>query len=282
MSDLTTELRDRGVAGLPCPYDLETLKRWNELLDAEFAKADDTNRNYVRIDQLFELGIFNEIFNDRLREVFLSIMPDPVLLCCHVYETLPSDKPHVFGDSFNGWHRDVNVLPGLETNAPNFVTLFVNLSEVTEQSGAFEVAPGSFTGLGVDGMESIKLVGEVGTTCVWNRTLLHRASPNQSNSNRRILKISIQHNYLQNKHIFSDGFVKVLEGVRKQEDELLTYMLGGKHAVSPRAPSIHNAATMSVKDYLPMNSNSKIALGLVTLLRGINIYVRRGKLLFGP
>ena len=77
---------------------------------------------------------------------------------------LPSYKPHVFSDTFNGWHRDVNELPGLVVNDLNFISMFINLSNVHEESGAFEVIPESFTCQLEDGMDSFKAIGEAGST----------------------------------------------------------------------------------------------------------------------
>ena len=44
-------------------------------------------------------------------------------------------------------------------------------------------------------------MGKRGKAFVWGNPFFHRASPNNGNIRRRILKIQIQHNYLENTYI---------------------------------------------------------------------------------
>lgn len=281
-NEFIEELKRTGVVKTQGIHSAETYSEWNKLLDQAFSKKGSEERTYVKMQEMHDLGILDQLFNERMRATLLSIMPDPVLLTCHIYETAPSDKPHVFSDTFNGWHRDVNELPGLVVNDLNFVSMFINLSNVHEESGAFEVIPESFTCQLEDGMDSFKAIGETGSTFFWNRTLLHRASPNLSNSKRRILKISIQHNYLQNSHILGEDFQSLKDIYEAKNDRFMQFIFGSDHTTSPCATLPVEPESVPIKNFVPFSKNSKVSVSLFSLLMGGIKYMRRARKVFGP
>ncbi len=278
-----TKLKSEGLINFGQFFSKETVKRWNDLLDPLFAGGSDEEKSYVKIDKLHSLGIFNEFFNPAMRSMMNSIMPDPVLLCFHVYETGHSEKPHVFSESFDGWHRDVNDLPGLSCQDPNFISIFVHLTDVEYEGGAFETIPGSFEGPLASEQESVRVTGEAGTTYIWNRCLLHKANPNKSQRKRRMLKISFQHNYLQNEHIISKPFEDLLSVVKASDnkDAFLEFILGSEHRFSPRACTIDPYQDFT-GSYTPFKANSSVKIGLFNFVKGVLFYMRKARKMFGP
>lgn len=274
------ELKATGLLKLDNVFSKETIARWNQLLDPILKERSSEEKSYVKIHELDELNILSEFFNPQMRGLLASFMPDPAILCFHVYETCPSEKPHVFGDTFSGWHRDVNHLPGLQADDPNYVSFFVYLSDVSEESGAFEIVPKSFTGPLKRETESVKVLGEKGTTFVWNRTMFHRATPNRSKQRRRVLKVSLQHNYLQNEHIEGPDFLS-LRKKYNEVDPFLFYLVGGVHRYAPTG-ELPDAFHNSDYEYTPFASNSKVSIKFFHYLRSIFWYFRRAKKMFGP
>jgi hypothetical protein len=281
--EFMSSLKAEGLINFGDFFGHEIIKKWNSLLDPLFAQSNSEEKSYVKIDELHSLGIFDEFFNSDMRSMMNSIMPDPVLLCFHVYETGHSEKPHVFSESFDGWHRDVNDLPGLNCEDPNFVSIFVHLSDVEFDGGAFETIPGSFKGPIKDRGNSVRVTGSAGTTYIWNRCLLHKANPNQSQKRRRMLKISFQHNYLQNEHITSKPFQDLLAKIQKQGkgDQFIEFILGGEHRFSPRACTIDPYQDFK-GSYTPFDSNSSVKIGFFNFFKGVLFYMRKARKMFGP
>ena len=276
------ELKDTGVVHVDNVVSADTLKKWNVKLYQHFSKLAHESRSYATIEDRWEMGIFQELFNSSMCSLISSIMVDPVLLCCHIYETERSEKSHVFSDSFNGWHRDVNELPGLNSKDLNYVSLFIHLSDVESNSGAFEIVPGSFIGPLQESMSATQVTGPIGTTYFWNRTLFHRASPNRSDVRRRMLKISFQHNHLQNEHIASQPFKRVYEKLSKvSEDSFLRFMMGEKHTLSPLAV-VPDAFSNYDVSFSPFEKNSKVKVGIFNWIKGVWWYLKRGRKMFGP
>ncbi len=272
-------LKDEGITKIECPFSLETIKKWNQILDPHFKKIDFEDRSYATIEDLFDLGIFQDFFSQEMRMILRDIMPDPTILCLHAYEIKgQNDKNHIFSEAFDGWHRDIAELPGLQVNAPNFISLFIYLSEVNAGDGEFEIIKRSFTGPAINGEKSLKVIGQAGTTFIWNRALLHRATPNTSPTRRRVLKLSIQHNYFQNEHIHSPEFIRIRNLVK---DPYLRFITGEKHATSPVA---HQAPVTghSLMKVIPLISNSQINIRFTEFLKGLWWFMRKNKRPFGP
>jgi hypothetical protein len=281
--DLDQDLRRLGVVNLGYFFPEDIINKWNKLLDPIFEKRKSSEKSYVKINELYELGIFEDFFDTKMRSTMNKIMPDPVLLCFHVYETGHGEKPHVFGDSFNGWHRDVNDLPGMNCEDPNYISIFVHLSDVEFNGGAFETIPGSFKGPIRPSQESVRVVGKAGTTYIWNRCLLHKANPNQTQKRRRMLKISFQHNYLQNEHLVSEPFKSLLAKVSQggNRDEFLNFVLGSEHRFSPRACTINPYQDFK-SSYTPFESNSSVKISIFNFVKGALYYMRKARKMFGP
>ena len=277
--DWLSTLKKDGICQINCPINENTLKKWNELLDPYFSQKNHEERSYATLEDLHQMGIFEEFFSTEMRAIINKVMPDPTLISFHASEIKGKNNKHsVFGEIFNGWHRDIADLPGLKPHDPNFVSLYIYLSYVKPGDGEFEIIQRSFTGPTMDGDHSLKMIGPKGTTFLWNRALLHRTAPNLSPGRRRVLKISFQHNYLQNDQIESESFKKIRSSVT---DPFLKFLLGEKHVNSPsahRAPFEGFHAPSNISLY----TNARVKIALTEFIRGLWWFVRREKRPFGP
>ena len=88
-NEFIEELKHKGIAKIQSLHSAEIYCEWNKLLDQAFSKKSNDERTYVKMHEMYHLGIFDQLFNEKMRATLLSIMPDPVLLTCHIYETSP-------------------------------------------------------------------------------------------------------------------------------------------------------------------------------------------------
>ena len=199
-------------------------------------------RSEVSIKTLYELGIFEEFFNPAMRSLIRSIMPDANLLTFQCYENAGGQTLYSTKDHNIEWHRDVESLVNLQNDDPNYLSIFIYLSKVTETSGAFEIRPVTPTVPLNNSDTSIRVVGKIGTSFIWNRMYYHRQAINESPERRRIFKLSIQHNYLGNDCILSDTFKEILARINPN-DSFVRYLLGEWYLFSIRGkllPEVNN------------------------------------------
>ena len=206
---LTEELGQHGVVETPPLYDPATLRRLTSVLDDLFAAQDREDRSYVTADELYDLGLFEEIFNPTMVALLEHLIAQPQIYHCKVYETAANqDRPHINASLLDGWHPDADTIPDYTPGSSTHLSIFVYLTEVGPGSGAFEILPRSLVPAPA-GRPSIEVRGGPGTTFVWNRSFFHRASPNTSPVRRRILKLSIQPVGLPNDLLDTEEFRNV-------------------------------------------------------------------------
>jgi len=199
-------LAQEGIADLSGLWPAEQVESWNQRVDSVFAEISDQPRAVLGPDQLVDLGIFHEMFNEPARRLIASVHPSALLYHCHCYETAGGQtKSHINEQRLDGWHRDYDTLEGFAKNFPNFVSIFILMSPVGDDDGAFEFAPNSADRITAGG-DVVQMVGSVGTATIWNRCYYHRAAPNRGPRRRRILKISTQPAGLANELIGTDEF----------------------------------------------------------------------------
>ena len=176
-------------------YSEEVINLLNNKFDEVFSKQNSARR-YVDALDIYKLGMIDEIFTPKLMTLIFSVIPNPILYHCHSYEINGlNSKPHIAEDNFlNGWHRDVDCIHDLGNSAIQHVSLFVYLTNVGNEDGAFEVCNkklGYFPRL-FKSSNFYRITGKKGHSFLFNRTAVHRASPNQNTIQRRVLKISFQ------------------------------------------------------------------------------------------
>ncbi len=269
-------LKTKGISFFDCPFSDETLSKWNKLLDPEFAKMGNGYRTEVSIAKLYELGIFNEFFNPTMRSFIRSLMPDANLLTFHCYENAGNQSFTIkTRDNNVEWHRDVSDLVGLNNDDLNYLSIFFYLTNVGEKSGAFEIRPLSPNVPLQNSDDSLRVVGTVGKSFVWNRTFFHRQSINESPQRRRVLKLSIQHNYLENDSILTKDFKEVFNKIDPQET-FLRYMTGEQYELSHRGKLLPNVDYLPLKSSEDITTNSKVIISSLThLFRKIRAKIRK-------
>ncbi|MBL7856251.1 MAG: phytanoyl-CoA dioxygenase family protein [Cyclobacteriaceae bacterium] len=260
------ELKKSGLIFLEDPYGVDIIERWNLLLDPLFNQRDG-KRSYVNAKELLDLGILNDIFSPAFRNVLRAIMPDAVLYHCHVYEIdAHQTTSHIHQGSNLGWHRDEECMVKYEPDNYHFLSYFVYLTDVKEESGPFELAPFKPSQAAKRNMPTIKVLGKRGTAFIWNRAYRHRACPNTSDTRRRLLKLSFQHNSLTNDRIHLPEFKEVLNQVNNQ-DEYLAFLFGAKY---PDNGSQHALPEEKPSAIIPMRSlvtNSMMDVTRVGLIK---------------
>ncbi|MGH3638715.1 MAG: phytanoyl-CoA dioxygenase family protein [Mycobacterium sp.] len=204
LSDVLTQ---EGIADLTGMWPTHLVEQWNRRLDPLFAAADDQHRSYVGADALVSTGIFGELFNDPVRRLIAGIQPSALMYHCHSYEIAAAQtKSHIHAGAMQGWHQDDETLKHFTPRHPRYLSIFILLTPVADDSGPFEFQPAPPGGGLRPGGEVVRLVGSVGTAAIWNRSYFHRAAPNRSIVRRRILKLSIQPASLANDRIGLDEF----------------------------------------------------------------------------
>lgn len=190
MADVRRLLIEDGISRLDSPLSIDLVTRINRGVDALFAMRAGKPRSYVGCDELAEQGLLVPML-ESLRDTVLSILPDPTLYHCHLYETAGgSDRAHIYGETLAGWHRDPD--SEYHKDRATHVSIFIHLSDVGLGDGAFEFCPGDPEKWLTSSTPVISVVGPINTSFAWNRAFMHRASPNSGTKRRRMLKLSIQ------------------------------------------------------------------------------------------
>src|ERR1700722_20107777 len=95
-ASLTRELALHGVVQVPPVYGASTLESFASVFDGLFSARGQVHRSYVESDELLELGLFDEIFNDNMTSLLAQLIPKPQIYHCKVYETAANQhKPHI-------------------------------------------------------------------------------------------------------------------------------------------------------------------------------------------
>jgi hypothetical protein len=148
---------------------------------------------------------------------------------------------------------------------PHYVSIFVYLTDVDLVDGPFEITSktGKPVQLGKD--PSVKVIGNSGTVVVWNRSFLHRASPNLGAKRRRIIKVSIQNNYLQNQVLTSGYFDNLLKDFAGR-NKFISYLLGAEHLNSHYGKSLPAVEEVpGVHSHIAHNATVMISLKQILL-----------------
>lgn len=218
------------VATISPLYDNEKLAHWNKIFTAILAKQNKV-RKYVTTADFIEHKLLLDIFSPKLQSLIHDIMPTAELYHCHVYEIeKQQEKSHIMGDnSLHGWHRDSDCKHDFNKAKVQHISLFVYLSDVKEDGGCFEVSTKKIHYCPVFGNSDkyFKLIGNTGTTFLFDRKAYHRASPNLSNNPRRVLKLSFQtKNIYNHKRLLPD--FKIARDYLSPTDVFLRQLFGDK------------------------------------------------------
>lgn len=201
-------LRQYGLALLDDLYTSEQIKSWNRLIDQHFQNTSPMERRYLNASDLLQLGIAAEVLSESLLETINEIMPDAALYHFHFYD-IPGNTqtPHIHGQNgLKGWHRDDDCFFGWEKHRFHFISFFVYLTDVKSESGPFEIAPLNKDQALKNKTPTTKVLGPSGSNFIFDRTYWHRANPNLSEHNRRVIKLSFQNDYLPNDRINLEEF----------------------------------------------------------------------------
>ncbi len=261
MSPIGDLLLNAGISALPALFTPDEIATINSKIDPLLSSRSAERRSYVHPDEMLELGIMNLIFTERMKDVLFSIMPDPVLYHCHVYEIAANaTQSHIFSDNLMGWHRDPD--SQYVAGDPTHVSLFVYLTNVGDDDGAFEFVPMvPPTKWLHNGTPYVAVKGPAGYSFAWHRNYYHRASPNRGPVRRRLFKLSIQRNSFPSAHLKNPHFTKLLADFPAGDVkfDLLLGRYQGKAAPQIAAPPQPAVA--------PIATNGKLNLSTVDLAK---------------
>jgi hypothetical protein len=243
-----------GIAAIEPAFPAARIADWNRRLDPLFAAQVSEDRAYVGADVLVEPGVLGSCLTPAIRAVVMAVTPDAVAYHAHVYEIAANqDRPHIRAGRLDGWHRDEETIRSYHPGRPRHLSLFVYLTDVAAGGGAFELCLEP-PGLGVHaGRPTVSASGAAGMAFVWNRSYVHRASPNRSDRRRRVLKMSWQPIGLPNDRINDPELRRARELAGQSDDAWALAWLGGDRpgglpAVGARPPApVRFPATGSVR-----------------------------------
>lgn len=248
-----------GIIQFDDVYSREELEFINRTADPLFFPRRWERRSYIHPDELVSIDLWSVIFSENMRDVLFSIMPDPVLYHCHIYEIAgTNDESHIFGERLSGWHCDV--FENDETKEATHVSVFVYLSDVGPENGPFEFAPSTGRQWLLPKAPYASVLGKSGTTFAWNRRFFHRAAPNLADMRRRILKLSIQKNRFPSSHLANKHFEKTLQSIDAGDLEI-DLLLGRYQGTQP--PTTRSTSYLPVAQIEPI---AQISIQPLTLL----------------
>ena len=261
MPPIVDYLLKAGICELPELYTQEEIAAMNAAMDPLLTSRLHEKRAYVHPDEMLELGLMPMVFSERMMNVLFSIMPDPVLYHCHVYEIAANNtSSHIFAETLKGWHRDPD--SSYVDGDPTHVSLFVYLRDVGAEDGAFEFVPNvPRTKWLHNGTPYISVRGPKGYSFAWHRNYYHRASPNRGPVRRRLVKLSVQSNEYPSHHLSNEHFSKVIAQT-PAGDPRMDLLLGRYQG--KKAPQLEPLPWPEVG---PIATNSELHLSSVELTK---------------
>lgn len=223
-------LEQHCIAEIPSLYDRETLTGWNLVFDT-ILNQQDNPRKYVTAADFVKHNLLLDIFSPKLQSLIYEIMPSAELYHCHVYEINKQQKvSHIMGNnSLDGWHRDSDCKHDFQKAKVQHISLFVYLNDVSENGGCFEISTKQINYFPEFGNADTiyKLLGKAGTTFLFDRKAFHRASPNLSETTRRVLKLSFQTKHIYNHKRLLPAF-KTVRDKLAPTDSFLRQLFGDR------------------------------------------------------
>ena len=219
ITSLAARLSERGILAVGDIYSVAQLAKLNSVLDPLFASKRGESRSYVRPDEMLDAGILSLVLSRKMRDLLLSLFPDPVLYHFHAYEIAGgAAASHVFSEQPGGWHRDPDST--FFVGDPTHVSIFVYLSEVGLDDGPFEFALRRPDQALTSDSTITTVTGPIGASFIWHRRYYHRASPNRGAQRRRLIKISAQPNSFYSAHLSNEFFSRLKQALPVGDTEM--------------------------------------------------------------
>ena len=227
-SELVKLYENNGFIEFNNIFEDKQIEKWNKILDPYFSGKDEK----VRLD-LTSIGkdghdILKEFFNDKVKFITNELIKDPIVFYAGSIE-IPSNSKisHVNHNEIGGWHTGTGEnLQYLDLRKPIWMTFFVYLTDVGQNDGPFEITNKIYRKEINHNTKAFSLLGNKGKCFLWGNTFYHRAAPNLGNKRRRILKIQVQHNYLENSYTEQ---LKKFHKYINEEENYFKYLTGFSH-----------------------------------------------------
>ena len=200
-------------------------------------------RERVEAKELYNLGILQILFNPQIRYLINNIIPDGVLWHCMFLKTKSGQSaPHIkFNTEYGDWHRDRSFFYSPER--VDFLDIMIYLNDVGENDGPFAFLSKDPTNSPKRSDPATKIVGKIGTVIISRIDWYHRATPNSGNTDRNMIRFSIQRNAFHNSFLDSDESKYLANEFSKADDNFLAFLFGEnrswyKNALQPEQKAV--------------------------------------------
>lgn len=277
VAKILKELNKVGIVSVSPLLSPELIDEINETVDPVINQQE-TDRKYVRSDELLEYGLLYKIFNEKIRNLIDELVDQPEIYHCHIYEISPNQsESHIHSENGRrGWHYDYDCPNSNFPTTAQFISIFIYLTSVSSTNGPFEITrmkrPKQYKLL--KGRPCFSLIGPAGYSFVFDREVLHRASPNISSVPRRVLKLSIQSKIYKNQRILLDEYRNVAAKVG-ESDVWLSSLFGNTVDEKVYRES-YKSSTFDINSIDALSENSIIDTSIIEELKGaIAFYMER-------
>ncbi len=182
----------------------------------------------VETDKIFDLDLFDIIFNKKIRYIINKLIPDGIIWMLFYLKTKNNNKnPHFDPQTkYGSWHRDR--ITDYNHNRIDFVDIMIYLNNVGENDGGFAFLPirPDFENEIDKAKKSSKIIGKAGTCIVSRIDWFHSATPNQGQIDREILRISLAKNMYDCRKQEEEEFKKIRK-FYNESDPFLHFLFGG-------------------------------------------------------
>ena len=226
------------------------------------------NNNIIEADGLDSIGLIEKIFNTKIRSLINSLLPCGVLWHCQFRNT-PSGNtnPHFAPNTEMGtWHKDREF--DYRHERIDFLDIMIYLNDVGENDGAFAFLPKRPDKKISNSESGCFIYGNKGTVIASRIDWYHTATPNSGNTDRDIIRLSLQHNAFDNPLLNSDAYLRLAEKYC-EKDKFLNFIFGGNRSWTKKVcqPNVNYEKL----DFKLPTVNKKIELPLkIKLRRNVN------------
>ena len=219
LTALAKRLSDRGLLAVGNIYSVADLAIINAVMDPIFASRANERRAYVRPDEMQNAGILDFVLSRKMKDLILSVVPNPVLYHFHAYEIAGNSTEFAYfrGSTRRLASRSRQRVLSTRSDARQHLRLPVGcrrgrrplpILSAQSRSPLHSSSP------------VVSMTGPIGMSFVWRRSHYHRAAPNRGPRRRRLVKISVQPNEFPSAHLRNDFFRKVVEELPAGDDEM--------------------------------------------------------------
>lgn len=181
---------------------------------------------YLELEDIFKLGLLENIFNSKFKQIIKTIMPDGQVWRFYYIQTPPNQsRPHFIpiGGGIGDFHYD-RKNPVYTDERIDFIDFSIYLNDVNENDGNYSFYPKSPNKKPLGFEKIINVYGKAGTVIVSRVDWYHSATPNINKNARHLLRIAFCKNWFD-----IDDYIQErteISNYYKGKDEFLSFIFG--------------------------------------------------------